>query len=67
MWTIPDKVCVFGCVVVFDGLTQTVGAVDGEAHEDDVSVGVGERPQSVVVFLSGRVPQCQLHLTHTTQ
>ena len=41
---------------------QTVGAVDGEAHEDDVGVWVGERPQSVVVLLAGRVPQSQLHL-----
>lgn len=55
----------FSCVVVFDGLTQTVRAVNREAHEDDISIGVGEWPQSVVVFLSCRVPQCQLHLTHT--
>jgi len=43
-------------------LTQTVGAVDGEAHEDDVRVGVGQRPQAVVVLLARRVPQSQLHL-----
>ena len=44
---------------------KTVRTVDGEAHEDDVCVRVGERPQSVVVLLSRRVPQSQLHL-HTT-
>lgn len=38
-------------------LTQAVGAVDGEAHEDDVGVGVRERPQPVVVLLTRRVPQ----------
>ena len=34
----------------------------GEAHEDDVCVGVRERPESVVVFLTGGIPQCQLDL-----
>lgn len=41
---------------------QTVGAVNGEAHEDDVSVRVGERPQAIIVFLPCCVPQGQLHL-----
>ena len=36
---------------------ETVGTVDGETHEDDVGVGVGERTQTVVVLLTGRVPQ----------
>lgn len=45
-------------------LTQAVGAVDGEAHEDDISVRVGERPQAVIVFLACCVPQGQLYLTH---
>lgn len=45
-------------------LTQTVGTVNGETHEDDVSVRVGERPQAIVVFLPCCVPQSQLHLTH---
>lgn len=45
-------------------LTQAVGAVYGEAHEDDVSVWVGERSQPVVVLLAGCVPKSQLHLKH---
>ena len=45
---------------------EAVWAGHGEAEEDDVSVGVGERPQPVVVLLARRVPQRQLHLHHTT-
>ena len=45
-------------------LTQAVGAVHGETHEDDISVGVGEGPQPVVVLLTRRVPEGQLHLQH---
>lgn len=48
--------------------TETVRTVDGETHEDDVGVRVGERTETIVIFLSCRVPQRQLHLhahTHT--
>lgn len=45
-------------------LTQAVRAVDGEAHEDDISVWVGKRPEAIVVFLPSCVPEGQLHLTH---
>ncbi len=38
-------------------LTQAVGAVDGEAHEDDVGVWIRERPQTIVVLLTRRIPQ----------
>ena len=31
---------------------ETVWTVDGETHENDVCVGVGERPQTIVVFLA---------------
>ena len=34
----------------------------GEAHEDDVCIGVREWAESVVVFLTGGIPQCQLDL-----
>ena len=41
---------------------QAVGTVNGKAHEDNVGVGVGQRPETVVVFLTCRVPQRQLDL-----
>lgn len=44
-------------------LTKTIRAVDGEAHENDISVWIGERAQSVIVFLTCRVPECQLDLS----
>ena len=45
---------------------QTVGTVDGETHENDVGVGVGEWTQTVVVLLASRVPQCKLYLRTET-
>lgn len=45
-------------------LTQAVRAVYREAHEDDVSVWIGERSQPVIVLLTRSIPQSQLHLTH---
>lgn len=48
---------------VWLALTQAVGAVYRKAHEDDVSVWVGERSQPVIVLLACSVPECQLHLT----
>lgn len=45
-------------------LTQAVRAVYGEAHEDDVSVWIGERSQPVIVLLTRCIPESQLHLTH---
>ena len=39
---------------------ERVGAVDGEADEEQVGLGVGERPQPVILFLPGGVPQCEL-------
>lgn len=44
-------------------LTQAVRAVYGEAHEDYISVWIGERSQPVIVLLTCSVPQSQLHLT----
>lgn len=44
------------------GPTEAIRAVDRKAHENHVRVWVREGPQSVVVLLSGRVPQRQLHL-----
>ncbi len=34
-----------------------------EAQDEDVSVGVGERPQPVVALLAGRVPQAEVDRT----
>ena len=45
-------------------ILERVWRVYAEAHEDDLGVGVGERPQPVVVLLAGRVPQRQLNLQH---
>jgi hypothetical protein len=45
---------------LFLDVVEGVGRVDGEADEDDVRVGVGERPQSVIIFLTGGIPQCEL-------
>lgn len=42
--------------------TETVRAVNGEAHEDDIGVRIGQWTQSVIVFLSCCIPESQLHL-----
>ena len=47
---------------LLEDVVEGVGVVEGEAHEDHVRVRVGERSKTIVVFLSGRVPQRQLHL-----
>jgi len=39
---------------------ERVWAVNGEADEKDVGFRVGERPQSVVLLLSGSVPEGKL-------
>lgn len=48
-------------------LTQAVRAVYGKAHEDDVSVWIGEGSQPVIVLLTCCVPESQLHLTNTVR
>jgi hypothetical protein len=37
-------------------IVQRVGAVDGEAHKDEVGFGVRQRTEAVVLFLAGGVP-----------
>ena len=37
---------------LFGDVLERVGTVDGEAHEDHVCVRVGERTQTIVVFLA---------------
>jgi hypothetical protein len=41
-------------------ILERVWTINGEANEDDVGLGVGERPQSVVLLLSGSVPESKL-------
>ena len=38
-------------------VVEGVGGVDGKADEDDVGVGVRQRSETVVVFLTCRIPQ----------
>lgn len=37
-------------------IVQRVGAVDGEAHKDEIGFGVRQRTETVVLFLAGGVP-----------
>jgi hypothetical protein len=39
---------------------QRIGAVDGKADENQVGLGVRKWPETVVFFLSGRVPKSEL-------
>jgi hypothetical protein len=41
---------------------KRIGRVDGKADEDNVRVGVGERAQTVVIFLARGIPQSQLNV-----
>ena len=50
----------FGHPALADVL-EGVAVVDGVAHEEDVGVRVGEGTQTVVVLLTRRVPQRQVH------
>jgi hypothetical protein len=37
-------------------IVKRIGRVDGEADQDNVRVGVGERAKTIVVFLAGCIP-----------
>jgi hypothetical protein len=43
-------------------VVERVGRVDGEADEDNVRVGVGERAETVVIFLASGIPEGELHV-----
>lgn len=43
-------------------VVQRIRRVDGEADQDDVRVRVGQRAQTVVVLLTGGIPQRQLDM-----
>jgi hypothetical protein len=37
-------------------VVERVGGVNGEADQNDVGVGVGKRSETVVIFLTSRIP-----------
>jgi hypothetical protein len=41
-------------------VVKRVGRVDGETDQDDMRVRVGERAQSVVIFLASGIPKGEL-------
>ena len=41
----------------------TGGADEGEADEEDVRLGVGQRAETVVILLTGGIPDVELDLT----
>jgi len=41
-------------------VVERIGRVDGKADEDNVGVGVGERAETVVIFLAGGIPEGEL-------
>lgn len=41
-------------------VVERVGRVDGETDQDDMRVRVGERAQSVVIFLASGIPEGEL-------
>ena len=43
----------------FAGVDEGGGLNNREDDEEDITVGVGEWPQSIVLFLAGGVPQAQ--------
>lgn len=45
---------------LFLHVVEGIWRVDSEADEDDVGVWVGQRSQSVVVFLASSIPESQL-------
>ena len=45
---------------LFHDILERVGAIDGEANEEEISFWVGEWSKTVVFFLASCVPECQL-------
>ena len=44
-----------------ENVLQGVGAVDREADKQEVRLRVGERSKSVILLLTGSVPECKFH------
>lgn len=45
---------------LLSNIRERVRVYNTEAHQENVSLGVGEGPQSIVVFLTGSIPQTQV-------
>ena len=43
-------------------VVKRVGRVDGEANQDNMRVRVGQRSQTVVIFLARGIPEGQLNV-----
>lgn len=43
-------------------VVERVRAVDGKADKDNMGVGVAERAESIVIFLTSRIPQGKLNV-----
>jgi hypothetical protein len=41
-------------------VVKRIGRVDGEANQNNVRVGVGERAETVVIFLASGIPEGEL-------
>ena len=41
-------------------VVKRIGRVDGEANQDNVRIGVGERAETVVIFLASGIPEGEL-------
>lgn len=37
-------------------VVEGVGRVDSKADQDDMRIGIGERPEAVVIFLASCIP-----------
>ena len=51
-----------GGAYLFLDVVERVGRVDGEANEDNVRVGVRERAETVVIFLTSGIPEGKLYV-----
>lgn len=43
-------------------VVQRIGRVNSKADQDDVGVRIGQRTQTVIIFLTSRIPQGQLDM-----
>ena len=48
---------------LFLHVLERVGQVDSKADKDDMRVGIGERPETIIVLLSGGIPECEFNTT----